>query len=156
MTDDTYGPRTAAWHALSAHSKSLRHRSIRELFAADARRFERFSCGAEGLLLDFSRQLLDERALAGLLDLAAQTGVRRWIELMFTGYPINNTEDRAALHAALRAPADRAMTVDGENVMPLVEAERAKMRTLADALYAGELRGFTGKPITELVADALV
>jgi glucose-6-phosphate isomerase len=89
--------------------------------------------------------------LDGLVDLAKQAGVQRWIELMFDGHPINNTEDRPALHVALRRAADAPLAAYGENVMPLVEAERGKMRALADALHADELRGFTGKPITDIV-----
>ncbi|HJR71549.1 MAG TPA: glucose-6-phosphate isomerase [Gammaproteobacteria bacterium] len=151
MPHETYGPRTAAWRALAAHAQVIGRRPIQELFAADARRFERCSLEAEGLLLDFSRQLLDARALELLLELAAQTEVSRWIELMFAGHPVNNTEDRPALHVALRRAANAPLTAYGENVMPLVEAERAKMRALADALHAGNLRGYTGKPITDLV-----
>ena len=105
----------------------------------------------EGLLLDFSRQRLDERVLASLLELAEQTEVPRWIELMFSGFPINNTEDRPALHVALRRPSDQPLTAEGENVMPLVEAERSKMRALAEALHAGKLLGYTGQPITDVV-----
>src|SRR5690606_15435930 len=105
----------------------------------------------EGLLLDFSRQLLDRHALDLLGELAEQTEVPRWIELMFAGHPINNTEDRPALHVALRRPADRPIEAWGEDVMPLVEAERQKMRALADALHAGELKGHTGRPVTDVV-----
>jgi glucose-6-phosphate isomerase len=151
MSDETYGPRTGAWRALAQRTQSLRARPIAELFAADSARFEQFSCRAEGLLLDYSRQRLDAGALQALLDLATETEVSRWIELMFAGYPVNNTEDRPALHVALRRPADAPLFAYGENVMPLVEGERAKMRTLATALHAGQLRGFTGKPITDLV-----
>jgi glucose-6-phosphate isomerase len=151
MSDETYGPRTDAWHRLTKHVQALRGRTIAELFAADPARFEHFSCGAEGLLLDYSRQLLDADALQALLDLAAQTEVPRWIELMFSGHPINNTEDRPALHVALRRSADAPLSAYGENVMPLVEAERAKMRALATALHGGQLLGFTGKPITDIV-----
>jgi glucose-6-phosphate isomerase len=151
MTQETYGPRTASWRALTAHAQGLGTRTIHELFAADARRFEHCSLAAEGLLLDFSRQLLDARALELLLELAAQTEVARWIELMFAGHPVNNTEDRPALHVALRRAAGSPLTAYGENVMPLVEAERVKMRALADALHAGNLRGYTGKPITDVV-----
>jgi glucose-6-phosphate isomerase len=148
---NTYGPKTEAWLALTRHADELRGRTIAELFAADAARFDQFSCSAEGLLLDYSRQSLDARALQSLLALAVQTEVPRWIELMFGGHPINNTEDRPALHVALRRRADAPLAAYGEDVMPLVEAERAKMRALADALHAGELRGFTGKPITDIV-----
>ena len=148
---ETYGPRTKVWRELTTHAQRLRARSISELFRSDAERFERFSCDAEGLLLDFSRQLLDAEALEALLDLAEQTEVPRWIQLMFGGHPINNTEDRPALHVALRRRADAPLYAYAENIMPLVEAERAKMRALANALHAGGLRGFTGKPITDIV-----
>jgi glucose-6-phosphate isomerase len=151
MKLETYGPRTAAWQQLTAHARALERSSIKELLAADAKRFERFSLESEGIVLDFSRQLLDVRALEALLQLAEQTEIPRWIELMFAGHPVNNTEDRPALHVALRRSADAPLVAYGENVMPLVEAERAKMRALADALHAGELRGFTGKPITDIV-----
>jgi len=151
MAHETYGPRTAAWGALAVQAEALGARTIRDLFVADARRFERCSLEAEGLLLDFSRQLLDARALELLLELAAETEVPRWIELMFAGHPVNNTEDRPALHVALRRAAGAPLTAYGENIMPLVEAERAKMRALADALHAGNLRGYTGKPITDIV-----
>jgi glucose-6-phosphate isomerase len=151
LTTETYGPRTPAWRALKRRASALRRRAIAELFADDARRFEGLSREAEGLTLDFSRQLLDARALELLLDLAEQTEVKRWIELMFAGHPINNTEDRPALHVALRRPASQPLLAYGEDVMPLVEGERKKIRALADALHAGELKGHTGKPITDVV-----
>src|SRR5690606_6337173 len=89
--DDTYGPRTAAWRGLMSHAEVLRRATIRELFDAEPNRFNHFSLQREGLLLDYSRQLLDRHALGLLLELAEQTEVRRWIELMFAGHPINNT-----------------------------------------------------------------
>jgi glucose-6-phosphate isomerase len=151
MGASTYGPHTEAWRTLTLCAEALRARTIADLFRADPQRFERFSCEAEGLLLDFSRQLLDAAALKSLVALARQTEVPRWIELMFDGHPVNNTEDRPALHVALRRRTDRPLYAYGEDVMPLVEAERAKMRALANALHAGELRGYTGKPITDVV-----
>src|SRR5687767_9515365 len=110
MTDESYGPRTAAWRALAERAKTLERSSIKALCSAEPNRFEHFSLDAEGILLDFSRQLLDVRALDELLALAEQTEVPRWIELMFGGHPINNTEDRPALHVALRRPADSPLT----------------------------------------------
>src|SRR5262245_23312091 len=125
MTHDAYGPRTAAWSALVECARGLQDSSIADLLS-DPGRFARFSLDAEGLLFDFSRQLLDDRALESLLALAEQTEVRRWIELMFSGHPVNNTEDRPALHVALRRPAGLPLRAYGEDVMPLVERERAK------------------------------
>jgi len=151
MTQDTYGPRTPAWRALAEHAKAVERRTIRDLFAGDPRRFERCSLDAEGLLFDFSRQRLDAHGLELLLKLAEQTEVPRWIELLFSGHPVNNTEDRPALHVALRRSADASLTAYGEDVMPLVESERRKIRALAEALHAGKLRGFTGEEITDVV-----
>ncbi|HEX6992802.1 MAG TPA: glucose-6-phosphate isomerase [Gammaproteobacteria bacterium] len=147
-----YGPHTPAWRALAHHAEVLRGTTtIRALFDAEPDRFAHFSLEREGLLLDLSRQLLDRHGLDLLVELAEQTDVSHWIELMFSGYPINNTEDRPALHVALRRPADRPILAWGEDVMPLVEAERRKMRALADALHAGELKGHTGRAITDVV-----
>ncbi|HUF73626.1 MAG TPA: glucose-6-phosphate isomerase, partial [Gammaproteobacteria bacterium] len=146
-----YGPHTAAWRRLARTAEAIREQSITDLFGSNAMRFERFSAEAEGLLLDFSRQRLDETALEALLDLADETDVRGWIDRMFAGESINNTENRAALHIALRRPASMPIEVAGENVMPLVEAERKRMRRMADALHAWELRGATGRPIDTIV-----
>ena len=151
MTDPTYGPHTPAWRSLQQKAARLSNTKIAALFEANPMRFEALSLESQGLLLDFSRQRLDEDALRSLIELAEQVDVPRWIELMFSGFPINNTEDRAALHVALRRPADMPISVDGENVMPIVEAERRKMRRLADKLHAGELKGATGKRITDIV-----
>jgi glucose-6-phosphate isomerase len=151
MTQSTYGPHTEPWRRLGQAAKEIQSQSISDLFARNPARFEAFSLEAHGLLLDFSRQRLDETALAALLDLAEATDVRGWIDRMFAGEPINNTENRAALHVALRRPADRPIEVDGEDVMPLVEAERVKMRQMADRLHGGELKGATGKAIDTVV-----
>ena len=147
----SYGPRTAAWQKLEAAARLVERKSIAGLFAAAPDRFARFSVENGGLLLDYSRQRLDEEALAGLIALARETEVPRWIERMFAGERINSTENRAALHVALRRPADRPVRIDNKDVMPVVEAERAKMRRLARALHKGEISGTTGRPIDTVV-----
>jgi glucose-6-phosphate isomerase len=151
MTGTHYAPHTDTWRKLERAAKAIEPQSITDLFAANPMRFERFSAEAQGILLDFSRQRIDETALAALLELAEQTDVAGWIERMFAGEAINNTEGRAVLHVALRRPESMPIQVAGENVMPLVEAERAKMRRLADALHGGELKGATGRPIDTVV-----
>jgi len=151
MTDESYGPLTPAWAALADKAAELDNTSIRSLFDADPRRAEQFNVESAGVFLDFSRQRLDQETLALLFELAEQTGVRAGIERMFSGEHINNTEDRAALHVALRRPADQPLPLDGEDVMPLVEAERGKLKALADQVQAGLLKGYSGRPIADIV-----
>ena len=151
MSEETYGPRTKAWVALGERAGALDRVSIAALFDREPRRGREFCTEAEGLWLDLSRQRLDARTLSLLLGLAEQTRLPDWIERMFGGERINNTEDRAALHVALRRPADRPLEVDGDDVMPGVEAEREKMRALADSLHGGSLTGYTGREITDIV-----
>ena len=151
MSGATYGPRTDAWAGLKRCAGELAARPIAALFDEDPNRARAFSVEAEGLWLDLSRQRMDSTTLKLLLRLARQTGLPGWIDRMFTGERINNTEDRAALHIALRRPADSPVEVDGRNVMPGVEAERAKMRALADALHGRTLTGYTGRPVTDIV-----
>ena len=151
MSNVSYAPRTAAWRALGAQAGVLSDVTIEALFEADPGRFDAFSIGGPGLLLDFSRQRLDRRGVSSLLDLAVATRVAERIEQLFAGEPINNSEHRAALHVALRRPAALPLPVAGNDVMPLVETERAKMRSLVAELESGVLRGFTGEPITDVV-----
>lgn len=151
MSEEFYGPRTRAWAALGQRADILARVPITRLFDEDPLRGHEFSTEAEGLWLDLSRQRIDSTTLGLLLELAEQTRLPDWIERMFRGERINNTEDRAALHIALRRPADRPLLLDGDNIMPLVEAERDKMRALADSLHGGSLRGYTGRRITDVV-----
>ncbi len=151
MTDESYGPLTPAWTALNDKAAALKAKSIRSLFDAEPDRSNLFSLEAAGLFLDFGRQRLDKDALALLYELVDQIGVRAGIDRMFSGEHINNTEDRAALHVALRRPADRPLALDGEDVMPLVEAERRKLKALADQVQAGLLKGYTERLITDIV-----
>ncbi len=151
MPATTYGPRTPAWKDLQAHAARLEKTNIHELFAQDRHRGETLSAGLDCLWLDYSRQKLDESTMTSLVELAEQTEVQAWIEAMLAGEHINNTEDRAVLHVALRRPADRPLMLDGEDVMPLVERERERMFELADRLHAGALKGYAGAPITDVV-----
>lgn len=148
---ETYGPRTEAWARLKVCAEKLKTQSVSSLFDADSDRFSQFSLDECGLLFDYSRQRIDADALQGLLELADQVGLDRWIERMFAGVPINTTENRAAFHVALRRPTDSPVMVEGQEVMALVEAERVKMRQLADELHAGELLGATGRAIDTVV-----
>ena len=151
MPNKTYGPQTLAWSELKEKSASLNTTSIASMFRDDPARGEKFSRESAGIFFDFSRQHLDSETLASLFTLADQTNVKEGVERMFSGEHINNTENCPALHVALRRPVDRQLLLDKKNLMPLVEAERNKMRALVDELRSGQLRGYTGKPITDVV-----
>ncbi len=140
-----------AWKTLHAHRATLEGVHLRTLFAQDPQRFERFSIGLEGLLFDYSKNRVTAETMQLLLELADQVGLRQWIDRMFNGDKINVTEDRAVLHIALRNRANRPIHVDGEDVMPAVNAVLRKMRTFTDSIRNGSWRGFTGKRITDVV-----
>ena len=137
------GPRTPVWAELQAHAARLAAVPVHELFERDPKRFERFSREQAGLLLDFSRQRLDEIALAKLVQLADATGLRERIEAMWGGEHINATEDRAVLHVALRQPPGAAL--GGAAVEQQVLAERARMLGFAEGVRTGRIRGSTGE-----------
>jgi glucose-6-phosphate isomerase len=138
-----------AWQALAAHQKRIAAASLRELFAADASRAERFSLETDGLLLDYSKHRIDAETMRLLRELAAQEQVPAWIARMFAGDALNNTEGRAALHVALRS--DRRAFPQGGDVMPAVRAARERMRRFVDEAQRGALKGGEGLPITDIV-----
>jgi glucose-6-phosphate isomerase len=137
------GPRTAQWAALRAHAQRLEATPVRELFARDPGRYERYSRERAGLLLDFSRQRLDEAALSSLLGLADAVGLRARIDAMWRGEVVNPTEGRAVLHVALRQPPGAA--VGGAGIEKLVLAERARMLEFAEGVRGGTIRGSGGQ-----------
>jgi len=141
--------RSPAWQALAAHQKRIAAASLRELFAADASRPERFSLEAGGLLLDYSKHRIDAETMRLLRGLAAQAQVPAWIARMFAGDPVNDTEGRPALHVALRS--GEASFPEGRDVMPEVRAARARMRSFVEQAYGGAFLGADGRPITDIV-----
>ena len=140
---------SSAWKALNAHRTEFRDVHMRDLFAAEPQRFERFSLTAAGLLLDYSKNLLGTHTIDLLLALARQEQIESWIERMFAGDRINATEQRAVLHVALRA--DQPMRTDGKDVLPDVRRVRNAMRTFTDAIRNGERRGYTDEPFSAIV-----
>src|SRR5215472_15945122 len=116
-----------AWKALEAHSRKVRELHLRNLFADDPHRGERYTAEAVGIYLDYSKNRITDETLRLLLELAESTGLRQRIDAMFNGEKINVTERRAVLHVALRAPYDASIIVDGENVVPAVLAVIDKM-----------------------------
>jgi len=141
-----------AWLALVRH-RAEREGSmrLRELFAADPKRFERFSLEVADILVDYSKNLVTEQTMALLFDLARQADVTGWRDKMMSGAKINRTEDRAVLHVALRNRSNRPIDVDGKDVMPEVNAVLAKMRGFTESVRSGAWKGHTGKPITDIV-----
>jgi len=140
-----------AWKALSQHQKKIGSVHLRELFAQDDRRFEKFSLSFEDILLDYSKNRITEETLSLLRDLARQAEVEGWRQKMFNGDKINSTEDRAVLHVALRNRSNRPVLVDGKNVMPEVNAVLAHMKEFSEAVRSGVWKGYTGQGITDVV-----
>ncbi len=152
MLKDVNPTKTAAWKALSEHFAKTKGRTIKELFAADPERFNKFSLRlGDDFLVDYSKNIIDEETLKLLLDLAKECDVAGDIEAMFTGEKINRTEDRAVLHTALRNFSGKPVYVDGEDVMPEVQRVLAKMKEFSEKVISGEWKGYTGKPITDVV-----
>ncbi|MFJ9538517.1 glucose-6-phosphate isomerase [Streptomyces sp. NPDC101225] len=144
--------RRPEWTALEDHrARALHHPMLRELFAADPARAERYVVRVGDLRIDYSKHLVTDETLALLQELAAATDVSGLREAMFRGERINVTEDRAVLHTALRAPRDAVIEVDGENVVPRVHAVLDKMADFAGRVRSGAWTGHTGKRIRNVV-----
>jgi len=152
-----------AWKALQKHQREMAEVQMRDLFARDPLRFEKFSLripdGTSGgdILFDYSKNRVTQETMRLLFDLAGQANLQSRIEAMFTGQKYNNTENRAVLHVALRNRSNRPILVDGapgaagQDVMPGVNAVLAKMRAFTEAVRSGAWTGYTGKPITDIV-----
>ncbi|HXF99412.1 MAG TPA: glucose-6-phosphate isomerase [Bacteroidota bacterium] len=143
--------RSKAWKALLDHFEKIEKRHIRDLFAKDPRRFEKFSLEACGILLDYSKNRITEKTMRLLVALARETDVEGWRDRMFTGEKINVTEQRAVLHIALRNRANRPILVDGKDVMPEVNTVLEKMRAFSEAVREERWKGYTGNPITDVI-----
>ncbi|GHB15560.1 glucose-6-phosphate isomerase 1 [Streptomyces viridiviolaceus] len=152
MSDSPKLTRRPEWTALEDHrAGALLHPDLRELFAADPGRAERYVVRVGDLRIDYSKNLVTDETLALLQELATATGVFGLRDAMFRGEKINVTEDRAVLHTALRAPRDAVIEVDGENVVPKVHAVLDKMTDFAERVRSGEWTGHTGKRIRNVV-----
>jgi len=140
-----------AWQVLQEHQWEIARLHLRDLFDADPQRFERYSLRLDDLLFDYSKNRVTDATLGHLFELARQAGLASKIEAMFRGEKINLTEDRAVLHTALRNRSNRPVLVDGVDVMPDVNRVLQKMRYFSEAVRSQEWRGYTGKPITNVV-----
>ncbi|NRF27069.1 glucose-6-phosphate isomerase [Vibrio coralliilyticus] len=143
---------TSAWNALTAHFESAQDMDLKELFAQDAARFDKFSTRfGSDILVDYSKNLINEETMKHLFALAGETELKAAIEAMFSGEAINQTEGRAVLHTALRNRSNTPVMVDGEDVMPAVNAVLEKMKSFTERVIGGEWKGYTGKAITDVV-----
>ncbi|SDU12191.1 glucose-6-phosphate isomerase [Geopseudomonas guangdongensis] len=140
-----------AWQALREQRARMQDFSLREAFASDPQRFARYSLSRGGLFLDYSKNLIDAPSLACLLELAEQVRLRPAIEALFEGRPVNASERRPALHTALRRPIGERVLVDGVDVMPEVHRVLGQMTELVQRIHNGLWRGYTEKPITDVV-----
>jgi glucose-6-phosphate isomerase len=140
-----------AFQALQRHYDEIKNRHLRELFRDDPGRGERMAVDAVGLYLDYSKHRATDETLRLLVQLARESDVEGRRDAMFRGERINTTENRAVLHVALRAPRDVAINVDGQNVVPDVHDVLDRMSAFADRVRSGEWKGYTGRPIRNIV-----
>jgi glucose-6-phosphate isomerase len=143
---------TAAWQALQQHFDKVKDVTISQLFAEDSDRFSKFSATFDDqILVDFSKNRITSETLEKLQALAKETELQEAIKSMFSGEKINRTEDRAVLHVALRNRSNTPIVVDGKDVMPEVNAVLAKIKGFTERVIGGGWKGYTGKPITDVV-----
>jgi glucose-6-phosphate isomerase len=140
-----------AWRALESHHPAIETRHLRDLFAEDPSRGERLALEAEGIYLDYSKHRVTDETIALLVQLAEETGVAERRDAMFRGERINVTEDRPVLHVALRMPRERSLVVDDRDVVRDVHEVLDRMSAFCDRVRSGEWRGYTGRPIRNVV-----
>ncbi len=136
---------------LAALQQQMANTHLRNLFAEDPNRFERYTLEAAGLFLDYSKHLINDDVMTSLVNLAEQANLVHAREAMFSGKKINYTEKRAVLHTALRSFGDAPVMVDGEDIMPMIRETRARMKTMTEQVHSGQWLGHTSKPIKHIV-----
>jgi glucose-6-phosphate isomerase len=151
LVNSTQFRKRPAWTALAEHHAYIRDTHLRDLFAADPQRGERFAVEAEGIYLDYSKNRITDETIELLLRLAEESGLSERVEAMFTGEPINVTENRAVLHVALRAPKGERIALDGIDVVPAVHEVLGRMGEFANQVRRGRWVGHTGRPIRNIV-----
>ncbi len=141
----------ASWESLLGHATDLKKTSIKELFKQDPHRGEKFLIENGGIFFDYSKHRITEHTMKLLLDLADEAGLKQAIDAMFSGKKINRTEDRAVLHVALRNRSNSPIIVDGQDVMPGVNAVLEKMISFSNRVRNGEWKGYSGKQIKNVI-----
>jgi len=139
------------WQRLQQLAVDIKSVHLKELFAEDEKRFERFSLHVQNILFDYSKNPVTEEIIEELIGLAKAADIEYWREQMFTGAKINSTENRAVLHTALRNRTNAPIYVDDVNVMDQINAELARIRRFTEKVRSGEWKGYSGKPITDIV-----
>jgi glucose-6-phosphate isomerase len=147
-TDPTTTP---SWKALQQHRQLFEHVQMSDLFFNDQERFNRFSIQMDSVLFDYSKNIITENTLEILLELAHDCRLKEAMEAMFTGEKINETENRAVLHTALRNFSDAPVFTDGIDVMPAIKIVQQQMKQFCAAVHTGEWQGYTGKKIKYIV-----
>ena len=140
-----------SWKALEQHFKTIENTHMRDLFATDPKRFEKFNAHMDDILLDYSKNRITEESFGLLMDLAREVNVEGWRDSMFAGEPINISEYRPALHTALRNRSNTPVMVDGENVMPKVNRVLSQLRYFSERVRGGHWRGYSGHLIKDVV-----
>lgn len=152
MALPTINPTTTnAWKKLNEHFAEMKTVSMVEMFANDASRAEQFHLQWNDFLVDYSKNIINQETLALLQDLAKEVQLKAAIDSYFSGENINQTEDRAVLHTALRAPENATVAVDGVNVIPEIYEVKNKIKEFCNEVISGERKGYTGKPFTDVV-----
>ena len=141
----------ASWQTLTRLAQEKKSQHMSDLFANDSGRFDKYSLELPGLLLDYSKNLIDSETMSALFALAEETQVVDWREKMFRGDKINKTENRSVLHTALRRCSDQPLMLDGENVIAQVQAQLDKMEGFVNQVRQGHWLGYSGKRITDIV-----
>lgn len=152
MTLEAINPSgTVAWQKLRAHFEKMEYVSIKEMFSNDGNRVEKFNIEWQDFILDYSKNKISEETVSLLVELAEEVGLKNAIESYFAGEVINQTENRAVLHTALRAKESDTVYVEGENVIPEIYKVKKDIQVFTNEIIEGERKGYTGKTFTDIV-----
>src|SRR5690606_19848673 len=142
---------TTAWSRLDDHFVEIEPKSLRELFENNPNRFEQFHLRFQDILFDYSKNRINSETIKLLVELAEECGLKEAIDKQFSGDLINETENRAVLHTALRNRENHPVLVNGKDIMPDVNAVLEQMKAFTEKVISGEWKGFSGKEITDVV-----
>ena len=152
MAFPTVNPQaTKSWKELEACYQVMKDKKIKDLFKADPQRFDKHAIRFEDILFDYSKNIIDDKTLAALLSLAKECRLKEAVEAMFSGEKINQTENRAVLHTALRNVSGSPVITDGQDVMPEVQRVLGQMKTFSGKVHSGEWKGYSGKKIRYII-----